>query len=64
MKLKDMSFTADGAEDNQILRVENKAKGILPMTGGMGLAGLIAIGIIGLASGILYFKKRTQLAEK
>ncbi|MGJ0714730.1 SpaH/EbpB family LPXTG-anchored major pilin [Enterococcus raffinosus] len=64
VKLKDMSFTADGAEDNQILRVENKAKGILPMTGGMGLAGLIAIGIIGLASGILYFKKRTQLAEK
>lgn len=64
VKLKDMPFTADGAGENQILRVENKVKGILPMTGGMGLAGLIAIGIIGLASGILYFKKRTQLAEK
>lgn len=64
VKLKDMTFTADGAGESQILRVENKAKGILPMTGGMGIVGLIVIGIIGLVSGITYFKQRHRLTDK
>lgn len=58
VKLKDLKFTADGAEDSQILKVENKAKGILPMTGGMGLVSLLFIGVVGLVGGLAYFKKR------
>lgn len=64
VKLKEMKFTADGAGDAQILRVENKTKGILPMTGGWGITGLVVIGIFGLASGVTYFKKRNRLTGK
>ena len=63
VKLKAMTFTADGGTDSQILRVGNKTKGILPMTGGMGIAGLIVLGLIGLVSGITYFKQRHQLTR-
>lgn len=63
VKLKAMTFTADGGTEGQILRVENKTKGILPMTGGMGIAGLIVLGLIGLVSGITYFKQRHQLTR-
>lgn len=63
VKIKDMTFTADGGLENQILRVGNKSKGILPMTGGLGIAGLIAIGLIGLVSGITYFKQRHRLTR-
>lgn len=63
VKLKAMTFTADGGTEGQILRVENKTKGILPMTGGMGIAGLLVLGLIGLISGITYFKQRHQLTR-
>lgn len=63
VKIKDMTFTADGGLEDQILRVGNKTKGILPMTGGLGIAGLIAIGLIGLVSGITYFKQRHRLTR-
>lgn len=63
VKLKDMAFTADGGSEGEILRVGNKTKGILPMTGGMGITGLIAIGLIGLVSGITYFKQRHRLTR-
>lgn len=63
VKLKEMSFTADGGTEGEILRVGNKTKGILPMTGGLGIAGLIAIGLIGLVSGITYFKQRHRLTR-
>ncbi|MGL9729408.1 SpaH/EbpB family LPXTG-anchored major pilin [Enterococcus sp. DIV0756] len=63
VKLKDMTFTADGGSEGEILRVGNKTKGILPMTGGMGIAGLIVLGLIGLVSGITYFKQRHQLTK-
>lgn len=63
VELEEVSFTADGGSEGEILRVGNKTKGILPMTGGMGIAGLIAIGLIGLASGITYFKQRHRLTR-
>lgn len=63
VKLKELKFTADGAEDGQILRVENRTKGILPMTGGLGVDGLLIIGIIGLSSGLTYFKIRHRLTK-
>lgn len=63
VKLKAMTFTADAGTEGQILRVGNKTKGILPMTGGMGIAGLIVLGLIGLVSGITYFKQRHQLTR-
>lgn len=60
VKLKELKFTADKAADGEILKVENKTKGLLPMTGGMGAVGLLSIGLIGLIAGLRYFKKRSM----
>ena len=53
----ELKFTADDCT-SPILKVGNKAKGILPMTGGMGTSGLLVVGLVGLAAGIGYFRKR------
>lgn len=53
----ELKFTADDCT-SPILKVGNKAKGILPMTGGMGTISILVVGLVGLAAGIGYFRKR------
>lgn len=55
----DIQFTADNC--TKTLKVENKVKGILPMTGGMGLVGILTVGILAIVGGVSYFRKRRVL---
>ncbi|MDT2753529.1 SpaH/EbpB family LPXTG-anchored major pilin [Enterococcus pseudoavium] len=56
-----INFAPDQA--TTALPVVNKAKGILPSTGGIGIVGLVAVGLIAIFSAVVYFKKRTGTTE-
>ncbi|GCF94743.1 cell wall surface anchor protein [Enterococcus florum] len=53
--LGDILFTADNG--TAILDVENKTRGFLPSTGGVGTTVLLMVGLAGFAGAMLYFKK-------
>lgn len=56
-----VEFDAD--DEMKALPVINKSKGILPSTGGMGIVGLIAVGLLAVGSAVIYFKKRSGHLE-
>ena len=45
------------------MQVDNKPKGVLPSTGGMGIVGLVAAGILAVGAAGVYFKKGRQKFE-
>lgn len=59
--IEDVPFDAD--DEMEALQVINKSKGILPSTGGMGIVGLIAVGLLAVGSAVIYFKKRSGHLE-
>ncbi|WP_430611481.1 SpaH/EbpB family LPXTG-anchored major pilin [Enterococcus sp. DIV0876] len=52
------AFQADNGVE--VMTVTNKLEGSLPLTGGMGIAGFLAAGLMIIGTAVLYFSKRKQ----
>lgn len=53
-----IDFTTDKAEEELV--INNKAKGFLPSTGGVGIVGFVGIGLLVVAGSVWYFRKRAE----
>lgn len=47
----------------EAMEVTNKQRGVLPSTGGMGIVGFIAVGLLGVSAAVLYFKNGRKKFE-
>lgn len=61
LPLSDVQFTAD--EGTTELPVNNKHKGTLPSTGGMGIVAFVAVGIVAIGGAYVYFAKGRRHIE-
>lgn len=57
----EIGFTAD--DGTKVLTVNNKHKGVLPSTGGMGIVAFVAVGIAAIGGAYLYFTKGRRHIE-